>query len=112
MDNSLKQSLETDVYGLNQSTGSTKSDRKSSTGSYQSITNNAIFHNLQEEDMDFALDEDMAPAMPEQVDSSGYMNPAFSGEDEELEVGLQNIVGNWKGFNNILVLRHRITLNF
>ena len=81
-------SYQSGVYGMNQSTGSGQADR-TSTGSYQSVTNSAIFHKLQEDDMDFALDEDMAPSVPDQADSSGYNNPAFYGEEDELEVRLQ-----------------------
>ena len=79
------------VYGMNQSTGSGQADR-TSTGTHQSVTNSAIFHKLQEDDMDFALDEDMAPSVPDQADSSGYNNPAFYGEEDELEVSLQIVL--------------------
>ena len=34
--------------------------------------------------MDFALDEDMTPEVPEQ--GGGQENPAFYGEEDELEV--------------------------
>ena len=92
---------QSDVYGMNQSTGSGQADR-TSTGSYQSVTNSAIFHKLQEDDMDFALDEDMAPSVPDQADSLGYNNPAFYGEEDELEVRLQiqwRIQRGFRGFN-------------
>ena len=94
-------SYQSGVYGMNQSTGSGQADR-TSTGSYQSVTNSAIFHKLQEDDMDFALDEDMAPSVPDQADSSGYNNPAFYGEEDELEVRLQiqwRILKGFRGFD-------------
>ena len=83
----MTQSEKSSPYSY-QSTGSVKSNTRLSTGSYQSITNSAILPNLQEDEMDFALEEDMTPAVPEGAAGAdgGRENPAFYGEEEELEV--------------------------
>ena len=36
--------------------------------------------------MDFALEEDMTPAVPEGAEGAGRENPAFYGEEDDLEV--------------------------
>ena len=83
----------------NQSPGSVKSSPRLSTGSYHSPQHSAILPDLQEDEMDFALEEDMTPAVPEGATGAehgmGTENPAFYGEEEELEVGIHIFLHFW-----------------